>query len=67
MLFHETSETPGTVGTLFSTKNRQKSTKNTIIRSILRHKIRQKASVLSKKTLKNSYFSIDFNQFQAVF
>jgi len=40
MLFPETGETLETVGTLFSTKNRQKSTKNTVIRSILGHKTR---------------------------
>jgi len=37
-LFHETSETPGTVGTVLRPKNDQKSIKKGIIRSLFKLK-----------------------------
>ena len=57
VLFHETSETIGTLETLFQPKNGLKSTKKGDIRFIFESKYAKKKVFLAKKQLFLAHFS----------
>jgi len=59
----ETSETIGTVETLFTPKNALKSTKKGIITTQISPILAQKQPFLAPKTLKNDHFSLIFYHF----
>jgi len=55
-MYHETSETVGTVGTVFSPKNGQNNPKNAVITSVLSLFLPQKCLFSHQKRLKNTDF-----------
>ena len=59
----ETSETIGTVETLFTPKNALKSTKKGIITTQISLILAQKQRFLASKTLKNDHFLLIFHHF----